>query len=265
MIESHPKETLLIKFADKQATPTECAQALELVQTDKSAAAFLAQLQQTEIPIADSDKFTPEPVDSNTLDLVRNWQPAVSPSRNFGLKTIALTLIAGLVAGHLLTSLVKTISVSNPTTSIANKSATPGWIRLVADYHRLYSRETIAGAATPLLSDTNALVSQWLDRETNIPVLNAQGITFKRAQQLTVENDTLIQLAYLPNESEPVAICIRKMAASKNTDTVLSNYRGMQYAQWQDDKHAVVIVGNLPEQQLRVIAEDVRKTLFDRV
>lgn len=265
MIESHPQETLLIKFADRQTTPTERAQAIALVQTDKSAAKFLTQLQQTELPIPNTIDIALEPVESNTIDLVNTWQPVVAQSLTFGVKTISLTLIAGLVTGYLLTSLIKTSSVSIPATSVVDKSPTPEWIKLVADYHRLYSRETIVNAAPPMLGDTNAVVSEWLGRETNIPVLNDKGIIFKRAQQLTVESDTLVQLAYLPDVSDPVAICIRKTTATKNTDTVLSNYNGMQYAQWQDDKHAVVIVGNLPEQQLRVIAREVRETLFGRV
>lgn len=266
MIESHPQAELLIKYADQQASQAEQQQVLDLIQKDEAAATLLNRLQSTMVDGSGLSHALPE-ADPAMVEMINDWQPEsqVTEKRTFGLPAIAATLVAGLTTGYLLTSIIKSpINTDNTAAQIA-ETETPEWIRLVADYHRLYARQTIEDANTPSTDLASAEVTRWLDRKTSIPLLDDQGITFKRAQQLTVNDDVLVQLAYLPEQTSPVAVCIRKTRSSKNTDVTFANYGGMPYAEWQTGNYAIVIVGELEEQTLKSITERVRNTLFNKV
>ena len=66
---------------------------------------------------------------------------------------------------------------------------------------------------------------------TSFPLLDTYGIQFERAQQFTVDDDVLVQLAYLPDylpeQTNPIAVCIRKTNANKNTNVTYSNSASM--------------------------------------
>ncbi len=275
----HNQEALLVRYADNQCNPAERKQAEALIKSDDAAAGVFAALEKTRPSLQQNfDSMLPQS-DPALADLINNWQPQEAaqqkPAGKFkvGAGAIAATLVVGLLAGHLLTNLYTARSTSGAIysntdtddaagSSAAQTSTTPRWIRLVADYHRLYSRQTIENAPAQEITTVSATVSEWLDRDTNIPDLSDSDISFRRAQQLSVNDDTLVQLAYLPSQDKPVAICIRKTRGSDNTTVSINDYEGMQYAEWQDGHHAVVIVGHLPRAQLEIIAESVRGTLF---
>ena len=174
MIENHDKESLLIKYVDDHATQAEREQAEALIRSDRTAADFVQQLEQTRHSFAQALP----PVNDNTVDMINKWQPeaANSQQKGFGLKAICATLIAGFFAGHLLTAvtdlganLYKSSADNQPGQQVTD-TTTPEWIRLVADYHLLYVKETIAGAQAPVeLAKSD--VSSWLARDTNIPEL----------------------------------------------------------------------------------------------
>jgi len=262
VIENHDKESLLIRYVDDHVTQADREHAEKLIRNDKAAADFAQQLEQTR------DAFVqPLPTTNNdTVEMIKQWQPAASDSqqKRFGVKAICATLLAGLIAGHLLTAVTDLGSNLYKQTGLqVTDETTPEWVRLVADYHLLYVQETIADAQVLPMELAKSNVSSWLERDTNIPVLAEQGIHFKRAQQLSVEDNVLIQLAYLPENKKPVAICIRKTTHNTNTDISYSNHGEMDYALWQDGQHAVVIVGRLNQPELKLIAKKVRRTLFD--
>ena len=178
MIESHPQEALLIKFADQQASPAEQQQVRELIENDKTAASFLSQLQQTSVSLPDNTVSLPA-ANQSTIDLINDWQPQRSTVRSFGLKAMAATLVAGLATGYLLTTVIKAPFSATTESSQVTAAYTPEWIRLVADYHRLYARQTIEHSATPPIAVANAEVTDWLERDTSIPSLESHGIAFK--------------------------------------------------------------------------------------
>lgn len=265
----HNQEALLIKYLDNQASPAEREQVQALIDSDDVAAGLFAELKKTQQPLQQNFDSSLPDANPAMAELINDWQPnrttKQESARTFrvGVGAIAATLFIGIIAGHLLTSMYTARSTSGSViNSTVQVQSTPQWIRLVADYHRLYNRQTIENAPVQDINIVSASVSQWLDRETSIPDLNASDISFRRAQQLTVDDDTLVQLAYLPMQDKPVAICIRKTKDSSNTDVNVNEYQGMQYAEWQDGYHAVVIVGHLPKAQLATIAESVKSTLF---
>ena len=265
MIESHEHESLLIKFVDNHVSASERELAEELIRTDRSAAEFVKQLEKTEAAFADTLLQPLGPANEDSVSFINDWQPAVAesnPKKKFGLMAVCASLAAGFFAGHLLTAATSPGSNLFQQTKVV-EAGTPEWIRLVADYHLLYVQETVADATVLPIEQASSKVSTWLARETNIPLLSELGIQFKRAQQLSIEGDVLVQLAYLPAKDKPIAVCIRKTATSKNTGVRYSNHGEMDYAVWQDGHHAVVIVGAIKQTELKLIAETVRNSLFD--
>jgi len=265
VIESHEQESLLVKYVDDQVSASERELAEELIRTDGSAAEFLKQLEQTRASFGDTLLQPLQPASEASISLINDWQPVATNSnskKKFGLMAICASLAAGFFAGHLLTAATNFGSGLYEKTKVVEVE-TPEWIRLIADYHLLYVQETVADATVLPIEQVSSNVSSWLARETNIPLLSEQDIHFKRAQQLSIEGDVLVQLAYLPDKDKPVAVCIRKTSTSRNTDVSYSHHGEMDYAVWQDGHHSVVVVGEIEPTELKVIAEKVRSSLFD--
>lgn len=258
---------MLIRYADQTASQSEREQAAHLIQTDAAAAELYETLHKTQVPLQHCVDAPLPAANQNVVDLIKEWQPANtsirSEKRYFGTGALAAALAVGVVAGHLVSATItRQYSASQIEATVEHTDSTPRWIRLVADYHQLYARQTIA-RAQPNIDAASVAVSEWLTRETSIPDLSAANISFKRAQQLTVEGDTLVQLAYLPAQDRPVAVCIRKSRESNDTSIKYESYDGMQYATWQDGEHAVVIVGHFDQQELKNIAPQVKAGLFN--
>jgi hypothetical protein len=88
------------------------------------------------------------------------------------------------------------------------------WIKAVADYQQLYSRATLVSVTEdPALSarvindlrvnDGVALV---------VPDLRNAALTFKRVQLLSFHDQPVVQMAYLPEHGEPIALCVTRDA-----------------------------------------------------
>jgi hypothetical protein len=74
------------------------------------------------------------------------------------------------------------------------------WITAAAGYRQFYSRETLADVkADPELSERTAHQIRQDDRlAVQIPDLHSAGLTFKRVQRLSFNNQPLVQIVYLP-------------------------------------------------------------------
>lgn len=280
MIENHPQESLLIRYADDCATPSERTEVEALIATDQGAAVFLQQLIQTDLPYAAAFDQTLQSAPEDLVSSIRSWQPQPSKTeqkRTFGIWSLAATLLAGALGGALLSGLFAksssdTSSIVNNATNAAseqtiiaqtNSAQPPEWVRLVADYHRLYIRETVDAVAAQSADSVSEHLTSLLNRQTRVPELSAHGIEFRRAQMLAVDGRKLIQLAYLPDAANPIAVCILATRVSANTDVTVGVHANMRYAHWQSGDHAVVIVGDMPMPKMQAVVDLVRKSLFE--
>jgi anti-sigma factor RsiW len=83
------------------------------------------------------------------------------------------------------------------------------WIKAVADYQQLYSRATLAN-----LTENPQLSRQVIDdlrsndgMRVTVPDLRSAGLTFKRVQRLSFHDRPVVQMVYLPEHGEPIAVC----------------------------------------------------------
>ena len=263
MIDNHPQETLLIRYADGQATPEEGQQVQDLIARDPAAAGFLQQLEQTQPWLEQASQIPLDPAPVAAKDYINDYQASlpVQPPVQRGRLGLVATLAVGLAGGALLGAGFKS---ETPVVTVAGtqaESSPPEWVRLVADYHRLYARETIDNSPAQLASNVSAELTATLNRKLTVPELKDVGLEFRRVQSLVYDNQQLLQLAYLPEMDRPIAICI--LTGNVAAESVTAGMHGeMQYAYWQNQGHAVVVVGELSREQMDKIVTKVRRSLF---
>ena len=267
MIENHPQEALLIRFADGHTTPAEAEEARALVQADPAAAQFMHQLEVTKGWLDQAAALPLESASDKATALVRDFEPeknqitALTPKKpKANLLALAATLVVGVAGGWLLGTNVDTNPAGAPIQNV--DASPPEWVRLVADYHALYARETISGASSQRTEAVSAELSERLNRKISVPVLDALGLEFKRVQTLEFDNQTLLQLAYLPESDRPIAICILAAGDMGSANIASGTHGAMKYAYWQNQQHAVVVVGEIPDSQLNEVVNEVRQSLF---
>jgi len=88
------------------------------------------------------------------------------------------------------------------------------WIKAVADYQQLYSRATVKHVtedpqlSTRIISDLSTADGL----NVFVPDLRAAGLSFKRVQRLSFHERPVVQMVYLPEQGEPVALCVTRDA-----------------------------------------------------
>jgi anti-sigma factor RsiW len=112
--------------------------------------------------------------------------------------------------GGLAAAVIVGIGLHATGSAYLHEEETPGWITEVANYQRLYVRDTIQMVqADPVASHTviNNLYEQNHIR-IDIPDLSKLGLQFKRVQRLGYGARPLMQMVYLPEQGNPVALCV---------------------------------------------------------
>jgi len=262
MIENHPQEDVLIRYADGFSTPEENQQVQVLIENDQTAAEFLKQLELTqgwlkEASVVELDDTPPQI--SHYVQSYETPHMAVQNNTRNNHLALAATLLFGLIGGAFVGTNLQPTALKAQHQPAAGL---PEWVRLVADYHRLYDRETISGSQSPKRDTVSAKLSSKLGRAVEVPDLTALEMEFKRQQSLAFDGVPIVQLVYLPENARPVAVCILASEGAAASDLVAGTHANLQYAYWQDDAHAVVIVGEISKQQLSAVTDKVRSTLF---
>lgn len=237
MQDLHPQADKLIAYADGKLSKKERAVIKALLANDKSAVEFLQQLKVSDLPFKQAFEFLLEKPPQTELQIV----PPSNFTRWLWPTSLVATLLFGLLLGY--------FSLKTNTEDHDN------WIVQVADYHLLYVRETVNNSH---LSNTEKAtlktkLENKLQTSLTIPDLSAQKLEFKRGQLLDSNGKTLIQLAYLPDNGLPVALCIlRNNEADALPKTGES--RGLPYVTWVNNSLSYVIIGRIDKQDLSAAA-----------
>lgn len=136
-----------------------------------------------------------------------------------------------------------------------------GWVDQVASYQALYVTETLNGAAQDpaatqaALGQANANLGLEFD---HAPLI--EGMTFKRAQILAVDGETLLQMAYLSDDGIPYALCVTRVANDQDgVSTGMSH--ALATASWVQDGLGFVWVGGQDRDQTGALARQVEHLL----
>ena len=136
-----------------------------------------------------------------------------------------------------------------------------GWVDQVASYQALYVTETLNGAAQDPAA-TQAALGQ---ANTNLgfefyQAPQIEGMTFKRAQILAVDGETLLQLAYLSDDGVPYALCVTRVANDQDGVSIGMSH-ALATASWVQDGLGFVLVSGQDTDQAGALARQVEQLL----
>ena len=159
---------------------------------------------------------------------------------------VALLLLGGLAGSF--------ISREDPQT----------WRAYAAAYHALYVEETLSHVATSAASAEADLarVSATLGKTLELAdVSGVAGFDFKRAQVLGYEGRPLIQLAFLTEAGDPIALCIFGAGDKQTADLVTARMEGMSAASWAQEGFEYLLVGGRDDAAIRRAAQAFQTAL----
>jgi len=190
--------------------------------------------------------------------------------KRFGKLAMAASLFCGMAGGAIIYGSVSGIKTSDDASGsniqtgqlAVLETKAPEWVRLVVDYHRLYVRETVTAAPVASAETVSQRVSETLQTSISVPSLDSLGMQFRRAQWLAIDDQRLLQLAYLPDSGKPLAVCVLKATSAQDSPAQFGEMNGMQYVHWQSGEHAIVIVGAVSPGLLQDINQVVESELL---
>ncbi|QDC08340.1 hypothetical protein FHY55_03375 [Oceanicola sp. D3] len=171
------------------------------------------------------------------------------PIFSASIAAILALLMVGAGAGALITRVIA------PNEELADGHATRGWMDEIADYHRVYARQTAHLVEVP--ATERAHIETWLGKETgvpfNVPDLTASGFNFQGARLLVAGGKPVAQLLYTDAEGQVMALCVLAREGEGSEEFTPRSFNGVEMVRWLAPGAAWVAVGE-PEMDLGSIA-----------
>ncbi len=277
-----PLEVRLSAYLDGQLSAAEMDEINAILAEDDDARMVFEKLKLgSEFGARAFDRLLQEPI---PLDLVRNIKDvgkkddeppkagfatipvaAAAPRRPSALwpRALAASLvlfIAGGAAGYL----VGERQDGSAELAAPQFAAARTWLDDIADYHRIYARQTRHLVEVP--ASEEAHIVEWLSASTGVPFklpdLSGQNLTFEGARLLVAGGKPAAQLLYRNAQNEVFAICF---VQSDPVETVTALSESMRndigLVSWQKGSASYVVVGPSADPALERIAEAVSSTI----
>ena len=128
----------------------------------------------------------------------------------------------------------------------------------VAEYHEVFSRETVHLVETPAsqADHIKAWLGQRMERTIEIPDLSAAGLQFAGARMLVIDRRPVANLIYTRANGLPIAFCILYLDGNPSS-LRLDRRGGLSLASWGNGTYGFVVVGEVETGAMRDIAERV--------
>jgi anti-sigma factor RsiW len=171
---------------------------------------------------------------------------------------LAVAFVAGVVCCGFVFRLLPQLTGGGGVMTASNDSGVSPWIAAAAGYQQLYTRNTVA-SLQPDLRATAATVAEIRQDDglaVQIPDLRSQGLSFKRVQILSFHGKPLVQIVYLPEHGDPVALCVLKEAKA---DAVPASDRveGMDVVAWRRDQLGYALIGEHGSLDLQALGKQL--------
>jgi anti-sigma factor RsiW len=267
---------LLMAFVDGELTPQERADVEKRIEASPEVAQRVARLRAEKLACRDAfdhQRLPPVPdslskkiealVRARNADpfVVHGRKPATSTSQGApraafgrGRRPRALwtwltgAFAVGAVCGGALLQvgpLLKSELMGQGTQPQAASADVSAWVRQAASYQELYTRDTVAymDGASQDIAKTVADIRREDGLLLRIPDLSAAGLTFKNVQRLRFNGRALVQLIYLPEKGDPVALCVMKEV---RPDAALAERRvaSMNVVTWRQSELGYALIGS---------------------
>jgi anti-sigma factor RsiW len=277
-----PLEVRLSAYLDGQLPEAEVDEINTILAEDDDARVVFEKLKLgSEFGARAFDKLLQEPI---PLDLVRTIKDAgkkedeppvagfaaipvatVAPRRPaaFWPKALAASLVlflAGGAAGYLVSEQQDDASQLASTQFAAART----WLDDIADYHRIYARQTRHLVEVP--ASDGAHIVEWLAASTGVPFtlpdLSAQSLTFEGARLLVAGGKPTAQLIYRNPQNEIFAICFLKSDPVETATALTESMRNdIGLVSWKKGNASYVVVGPSADPGLDRIAETVSTSI----
>ncbi|MCT7663393.1 anti-sigma factor family protein [Shinella kummerowiae] len=271
-----PLEIRLSAYLDGQLPQTEVDEIDAILAEDDDARVVFEKLKLgSEFGARAFDRMLQDPI---PLDLVRTIKDvgksgdeppksgfaaipvaAAAPRRPsaFWPKALAASLvifIAGGAAGYLVSE--QQDAAEAPLQIAAART----WLDDIADYHRIYSRQTRHLVEVPASEQEH--IAEWLSASTGVtftpPDLSDKNLTFQGARLLVAGGKPTAQLLYRDAENEIFAICFLKSDPVEGKTALTESMRNdIGLISWQKGNASFVVVGPSADPDLERIAEAV--------
>lgn len=272
-----PLEVRLSAYLDGQLPDAEVDEINEILAQDDDARIVFEKLKLgSEFGARAFDRLLQEPI---PLDLVRNIKDAgktedeppklgfaaipVAAARRpaaFWPQALAASLVlflAGGAVGYL-------VSEQQDTDAPFQVAAARTWLDDIADYHRIYSRQTRHLVEVPASEQQH--IVEWLSASTGVsfalPDLSGQALTFEGARLLVAGGKPTAQLLYRNADSEIFAICFLQSDPVEGRTALAESMRNdIGLVSWQKGNASYVVVGPSADPDLERLAETVSASI----
>jgi anti-sigma factor RsiW len=142
-----------------------------------------------------------------------------------------------------------------------NMAAARTWLDDIADYHRIYSRQT-AEHLVEVPASGDGKIESWLTSSVGVnfslPNLSANGLTFEGARLLVAAGKPVAQLMYKNEDGDVFAICFLKSKPGTTDGKMTESMRDdIAMISWQKDGASYVVVGPSADASLHQLATAV--------
>ncbi|MEM6712306.1 MAG: hypothetical protein AAF590_08485 [Pseudomonadota bacterium] len=127
--------------------------------------------------------------------------------------------------------------------SLPNAARSADWVDIVASYQALYVTQTLEGPTQ--LGEKTEAVLRHAEETFGVDlraVTDLEGLTFKRAQILGLENELLLQVAYLDEAGVPFAFCVTRVNDGQDDGSSRMSHALASHS-WVDNGIGYVLVG----------------------
>jgi anti-sigma factor RsiW len=132
----------------------------------------------------------------------------------------------------------------------------------VAEYHAIYSRETVHLVEVPASQSDH--LKAWLGKRVNgtliIPDFKAAGLTFAGGRLVVLDGEPVAELMYTREQGLPIAFCVLAHAGKPNP-VVVERRGDVNLAAWDDGSHSYIVVGDAAPAVIRELAAQARTQL----
>jgi anti-sigma factor RsiW len=243
-------DTDLLAYVDGQLPQERRAEVEAAVASSPGVAARLNAMRASALPYATA--FDAQVLSSLPPELSQRVGDLLSTYRQRGQRRASSwpRLGVAFAAGALCCAIALNLLPSAAPRQAAAAQVSP-WIKAVADYQQLYSRATLASVAEdPALS---ARVINDLRVNDGIavvvPDLRNAALTFKRVQRLSFHDQPVVQMVYMPEHGEPIALCVTRDARPDETPHA-QQIGEMSGVAWRRDNLAYVVLSKGQTQTL---------------
>jgi anti-sigma factor RsiW len=260
-------DTDLLAYVDGQLPPQRRAEVEAAVTASPELTARLHTLRASALPYAAAFEAQALPAVPEELSQRISELISADAQRDHRRSSSWPRLAAAFAAGVLCCAIA--LRLLTPGTSVPVTAQVAPWIKAVADYQQLYSRATLAN-----LNENPELSRRVIDdlrvndgMKVSVPDLRSAGLTFKRVQRLNFRDQPVVQMVYLPEQGEPIAVCATPDARPDETPRA-EQVGEMGTVAWRRGNVGYVLLGRGSTQALmelgRRIASGDTSSLYGR-